>query len=115
MDLTALIEFIAPGSILRVSRAPGGVEGDPWPGIDTWSAGDYQTALDSLVEWIGAPLTGAEVHANIAAFNARPAPPPTPDHQAELDAAIAAATTLPELKAALLGQGNAGKVAGRAV
>ena len=49
-----------------------------------------------------------------AAYQPPPAPPPAPpDPQTELDAAIAAATTLSELKAALLGQSRAGKVAGR--
>lgn len=51
-------------------------------------------------------------HPDVAAFNNPPAPP---DAQADLDAAIAAASTLEELKAALLGQGHAGKVAGRPV
>lgn len=44
-----------------------------------------------------------------------PAPPPPPDPDAELAAAIAAATTLEELKAALLGQGNNSAVRGKRV
>ena len=50
-----------------------------------------------------------------AAFIPPPDPPAAPpDPQVELDTALAAATTLDELKAALLGRaGRAGKVAGR--
>jgi len=45
---------------------------------------------------------------------AEPPPPEPPDADAELAAAIQAATTLSELKAALLGQsGKLGKVAGK--
>lgn len=51
-----------------------------------------------------------EDHPEVVAF----LNPPTVDAGAELDAAIAAATTLEELKAALLGtSGRSGKVAGR--
>lgn len=50
-----------------------------------------------------------------AIFRRPPNPlPPPPDPQPELDEAIAAATTLDDLKAALLGPaGKAGRVAGR--
>ncbi len=68
MDLTALIEFTAAGSVKRVRRALDGIEGDPWPGIDAWDASAYQDALDTLVDWDGPPPTGAAVHGNIAAY-----------------------------------------------
>ena len=75
MDLTALIEFTAPGAITRVERSADGTELDPWPGIDGWTAADYQDVLDSLVTWAGAPVAGADVHGNIAAYLASiPAP-----------------------------------------
>ncbi len=86
MDLTALIEFTAPGSIKSVGRALDGVEGDPWPGIDTWDADTYQDALDTLVVWAGPPPTGAAVHGNIAAYLASI---PTPAERAAAKKALA--------------------------
>lgn len=81
IDLKALIDFTAPGSNVKVSRSPDGVEGDPWPGIDGWADADYQNALDTLVTWTDGvtPPTGAAVRADIAAWLASL---PT---QAELD------------------------------
>jgi hypothetical protein len=62
------------------------------------------------------PLTTEQEAAAAAVVEAHVpvAEPPQPDPQAELDAAIAAAATLDELKAALLGMaGKSGRVAGR--
>ena len=69
MDLTALIEFTAPGSVKNVQRSLDGTEGDPWPGIDVWGPAEYQVAMDMLVVWSGIPVSGADAHSNIAAFN----------------------------------------------
>ena len=69
--------------------------------------GDGKTLLDAADARIGGTWDGA-------VFQPKPEPPaPPPDPQSELDAAISAAATLEELKAALLGQSSAGKVAGR--
>ena len=72
IDLTNLIEFTAPGSIVSVARAPGGGPADPWPDIATWTDADYQAALDTLVTWAdGATIPpGAAVRANVAAWQA---------------------------------------------
>ena len=69
--------------------------------------GDGKTLLDAAGARIGGTWDGAK-------FVAPPEPPaPAPDPQDELDAAIAAAATVEELKAALLGQSGTAKVAGR--
>ena len=89
--------------------------------VNVWTDAELQAiGLMKLVEAItpaGEIVTGrswievaSEIHEQLTT---EPAPPAPPDPQTELDAAIAAATTLDELKAALLGQGNAGRVAGR--
>jgi hypothetical protein len=69
MDLTALIEFTATGSIRSVKRWDG--PNDMWDGIDEWGAKEYQDALDTLVIWRDGvtPPTGADVKGNIPAFN----------------------------------------------
>ena len=91
MDLLALINFTSPGAALKVSRSPGGTEGDPWPGIATWTAGDFQNAMDTLVVWAGAPLTGAAVHAQVAAYLASL---PTVEQQADSQRDSSATITL---------------------
>ena len=56
----------------------------------------------------------AEVNGEtVAQLTTEPAHPPPPDPKAELEAVIAAVTTLAELKAALLGLSRVGRVAGR--
>jgi len=87
--------------------APGGaVENIVVAGPD-WAppAGRVAVADDGTGQ-VGGTFDGSSFH---------PPPPvaPSPDPQAALEAAIAAAATLDELKAALLGQGLAGKIAGR--
>lgn len=54
----------------------------------------------------------AAIRSVVAAHDASP-PAPPPDPNEELDAAIAAATTLEELKDALRGMSRPGRVAGR--
>ena len=56
----------------------------------------------------------AEVNGKIVEqLTTEPVHPPPPDPKAELEAVIAAVTTLAELKAALLGLSRVGRVAGR--
>lgn len=80
--LNELIGFGWPGSTVKIRAAPDAAPGDPWPGIEDSDA-KMQTALDDLVEWADGvtPPTGAQVRAQIAAWQAAQ---PT---QAELDAA----------------------------
>lgn len=80
IDLLGLINFTAVGSATAVKRAPNGVEGDPWPGIETWTAGDFQNAMDTLVVWTGVPLAGAAVHAQRESYVASLS---TPQQQAD--------------------------------
>jgi len=68
IDLLGLINFTSPAAASAVKRSPAGSEGDPWPGIDTWTAGDFQAALDTLVEGPGPLPSGAALHANVAAY-----------------------------------------------
>ena len=80
IDLLGLINFTSSGASRAVRRADDGVEGDPWPGIDTWTADDFQTATETLVTWVGVPVTGAALHANVAAYLASL---PTPEQQTD--------------------------------
>ena len=91
IDLLALINFTSPGAASSVRRAPDGVEGDPWPGIDTWTADDYQAATETLVKWVLAPVTGAVLHANVAAYLASL---PTAEQQADSQRDSSATITL---------------------
>lgn len=92
----AIIET-ATGLVLNIIEIKSGAAYDPGPGRELRNAGKARTGGT----WNG------------TAYIAPPAREPKPDPQAELDAAIGAATTIDELKAALLGQASAGRVAGR--
>lgn len=60
------------------------------------------------------PKDVAQQAADTAAWEAEQAKPVPPDPDAELEAAITAAATIAELKAALLGKTRAGKIKGQA-